>query len=93
MMVVSPRRYYKRTAKSLGLMLSVTDSSKHREKILALIVETMTTFKAENAIFDLKLFASSVVQIAFPEDSQRQTALLAELLRRSDSPPPPDHPI
>ena len=62
-------------------MLSVTDSSdKHREKIVALIVETMATFKTENPVFDAKVFASTVMQIAFPQDIHRQSEVLTELL-------------
>jgi len=62
-------------------MLSVVDGSdQHREKMLSVIEETIARFKAESAIFDAKLFASTIVLIAFPDDTERQSELLTELL-------------
>ena len=62
-------------------MLSVVDSSdQHREKMLAVIEETIATFKSESAIFDAKLFASTIVQAAFFDDTERQFELLTKLL-------------
>jgi hypothetical protein len=59
----------------------VDGSDQHRDKDVGGYNRgDFAMFQVESAIFDAKLFALTIVQIAFPDDTERQSELLTKIL-------------